>query len=164
MDWLWSPWRFRYVSKTGRGDGCVFCDKAGAGDDEANLIVHRARSNFVILNLFPYTTGHLMVVPFRHAATLDECGDEALVEMMRLARDAVACLGEVYRPQGLNIGMNLGECAGAGVAGHVHLHVLPRWPGDVNFMTSVGETRVVPEELALTWRKLSDAFARLRSR
>jgi ATP adenylyltransferase len=123
--------------------------------------VHRAEWNFIILNRFPYTNGHLMVVPYQHAASLGELRDETLVEMIRLARDAELRLREVYRPDGLNLGLNLGRSAGAGVAGHVHLHALPRWTGDVSFMTSVGETRVLPEELQVTWEKLSRAFRTL---
>ena len=123
--------------------------------------MHRAEWNFIILNRFPYTNGHLMVVPYQHAASLGELRDETLVEMIRLARDAELRLREIYRPDGLNLGLNLGRSAGAGVAGHVHLHALPRWTGDVSFMTSVGETRVLPEDLEVTWEKLNRAFRAL---
>jgi ATP adenylyltransferase len=157
MDRLWSPWRYRYVSRTSAGEDCVFCSKPGENDADA-LILFRGRRNFVILNLFPYTTGHLMVVPYEHCAALEDLSEETVIEMMELTRRAVSCLKRVYRPAGLNVGMNLGECAGAGIAGHLHMHVLPRWPGDANFMTTVGETRVMPEELGETWRRLSAAF------
>ena len=126
-----------------------------------SLVVHRAEWNFVVLNRFPYTNGHLMVVPYQHAASLGELRDETLVEMIRLGRDAERHLREIYRPDGLNLGLNLGRSAGAGVAGHVHLHALPRWTGDVSFMTAVGETRVLPEDLQATWEKLSRAFGRV---
>jgi len=158
MDRLWSPWRYRYVSKATPADACIFCAKCAEQKDEENLIVHRGRHNFVLLNLYPYTTGHLMVAPYAHIASLDELPPEAAAELMELTQAAVARLRAVYRPQGLNLGMNLGECAGAGIAGHLHMHVLPRWPGDANFMTTIGETRVMPEELPETWRKMSEAF------
>jgi ATP adenylyltransferase len=157
MDRLWSPWRYRYVSRTTAPEVCVFCSKPDE-DDEAGMILFRGRRNFVILNLFPYTTGHLMVVPYEHCATLEDLSEETAIEMMALTRRAVSCLKRVYRPSGLNVGMNLGECAGAGIAEHLHMHVLPRWPGDANFMTTVGETRVMPEDLGETWRRLSAAF------
>ena len=124
------------------------------GDDARSFVVHRAARSYVILNRYPYTSGHLMVVPYDHVASLGELAGETLTEMILLARDAERHLREVYRPEGLNIGMNLGQAAGAGIAGHVHLHVLPRWTGDTNFMTVTGETRVVPEDLETTWRKL----------
>jgi ATP adenylyltransferase len=158
MDHLWSPWRYRYVQKADPSDACIFCAKSQAGEDEKNLIVHRARYNFVILNLFPYTTGHLMVAPYEHVSLLEAASEEAAQEMMLLARRAQRLLRGVYHPHGFNIGMNLGESAGAGIAGHIHLHVLPRWTGDANFMTTIGETRVMPEDLAVTYEKLSEAF------
>ena len=158
MDRLWSPWRYRYVSSASQSDPCIFCAKSAANQDEEHLIVHRGSHNFVLLNLYPYTTGHLMVAPYAHIAGLDELPDETAVEMMSLTRLAIRILRAVYKPHGLNIGMNLGECAGAGVAGHAHMHVLPRWPGDASFMTSVAETRILPEELPITWRRLKEAF------
>jgi ATP adenylyltransferase len=158
MDWLWSPWRYRYVSQAAAPSGCVFCEKSRAGSDERNLILYRGRHNFILLNLFPYTSGHLMVAPYLHVASLEAAPAETLTELILLARRAETCLRAVYRPQGLNLGMNLGECAGAGIAGHIHLHVLPRWTGDANFMTTVGETRVMPEDLPETYRRLAAAF------
>jgi ATP adenylyltransferase len=127
--------------------------------DEDNLIVHRAAHNFVVLNKFPYTSGHLMVVPYAHASELSAITDAAAAEMMALARVAEGHLLSIYRPDGLNIGMNIGESAGAGIAGHIHMHVLPRWHGDANFMTTIAETRVLPEALAVTWRRLKAAFS-----
>jgi ATP adenylyltransferase len=160
MDHLWTPWRYSYVSQAKLPTGCIFCDKAASTNDEENLVVYRAAHNFVLLNLFPYSNGHLMIAPYEHAATLEQTSEEAVVEMMRLARKAERCLMEIYRPKGMNLGMNIGECAGAGVAGHIHLHVLPRWPGDVSFMTTTGETRVIPEDLAATWKRVREAFDR----
>lgn len=132
---------------------------ATANKDEERLIVCRRKHNFVVLNRFPYTTGHLMVVPYRHVAELAGLDEETASEMMALMQEAEQHLRAIYRPDGLNLGMNIGESAGAGIAGHVHMHVLPRWTGDANFMTTVGETRVLPEELPVTWRRLRDAFA-----
>ena len=158
MDYLWTPWRYQYITTTGDGGECIFCAAAQAPDDQERLVVHRAARSFVILNRFPYTSGHLLIVPYEHAAALEELPDETLVEFIRLARDSVKHLRTVYRPEGLNLGMNLGRSAGAGIAEHVHLHVLPRWRGDTSFITTVGETRVVPEELEVTWEKLRRAF------
>ncbi len=131
---------------------------AAANRDEENLIVHRGEHNFVVLNRFPYTSGHLMIVPYRHAADLAGITEEAAAELMALTRTAERHLRWLYRPDGLNLGMNMGESAGAGVAGHIHMHVLPRWTGDANFMTTVGETRVLPEDLTVTWRRVKEAF------
>jgi ATP adenylyltransferase len=160
MDHLWSPWRYQYVQKQKTGDGCVFCRAAASGRDEENLVVYRARRNFVILNLYPYSTGHLMVVPYEHVNTLQEASRETLEEMMLLVQSAQRYLQGIYRPPGFNLGMNLGESAGAGIAEHIHMHVLPRWPGDTNFMTTIAETRVLPEDLSITWRKLRAEFAK----
>jgi ATP adenylyltransferase len=160
MDHLWSPWRYQYVQKEKTGGGCVFCQAAAAERDEENLVVHRARKNYIILNLYPYSTGHLMVVPYEHVDMLQYASEETLQEMILLTQRAQIRLQEIYRPAGFNLGMNLGESAGAGIAEHIHMHVLPRWPGDTNFMTTIAETRVLPEGLSTTWRKLHDAFAK----
>jgi ATP adenylyltransferase len=157
MDYLWSPWRYTYVSSAPVAGGCIFCDKPAAGNDRESLILHRGERNFVLLNLFPYSTGHLMVAPYAHIATLDDADEETAAELMILTRRAQRLLREVYKAPGFNIGMNIGACAGAGVAGHIHMHVLPRWPGDVNFMTAIGETRVIPEDMATTYDRLSGA-------
>ena len=159
MDYIWTPWRYRYVADASKDSRCIFCDALDAGDDRRMLIVLRGAKNFVILNRYPYTSGHVMVVPYQHAASLAELDDETLVELIRLARDAEAILRAAYRPEGLNFGINLGRSAGAGVAGHVHLHALPRWTGDTSFITAIGETRVLPEDLEVTWEKLRQAFA-----
>jgi ATP adenylyltransferase len=159
MDYLWSPWRYQYVSAAQPSRGCIFCDKAAEGNDRDNLILYRAANNFVLLNLYPYSTGHLMVAPYAHLGTLEDADEATVTEMMRLTRRAQAVLGDVYSAPGFNIGMNIGSCAGAGVAGHIHMHVLPRWPGDVNFMTAVAESRVIPEDLSTTFEKLTRAFA-----
>jgi ATP adenylyltransferase len=158
MDFLWTPWRYRYITGQGKPGVCVFCSAAESADDHANFVVHRGEHAYVILNRFPYTSGHLMVVPYTHAATLLELPDHTLTEMMKLARDSEEHLRALYHPQGLNIGMNLGESAGAGIAGHLHLHALPRWTGDTSFITVVGETRVLPEDLEVTWQRMREEF------
>lgn len=162
MDYLWSPWRFRYVSEEVKRDRCVFCEKAtvDTSQDREHLVLHRARSNFVLLNLFPYTTGHVLIAPYAHVAGLGELEAGILGEMMELAQSVQAALEASYHPEGYNLGMNLGKCAGAGVANHLHLHVLPRWSGDANFMTVIGETRVQPEDLLATYDKLAGFFRR----
>jgi ATP adenylyltransferase len=129
-------------------------------DDANTLIVFRGEHNFVVLNRFPYTSGHLMVVPYHHAADLAGIDERAANELMALTREAERHLRRLYRPDGINLGMNIGESAGAGIAGHIHMHLLPRWSGDANFMTTVAETRVLPEDLAVTWRRLKQAFER----
>lgn len=136
----------------------MFCLKPAENKDSDNLILYRGPLCYVVMNLFPYTTGHLLIVPYEHVAALEEASEPALQEMMCLVGAAARHLGAVYKPKGLNIGMNIGECAGAGIAGHIHMHVLPRWPGDVNFMTAAGETRVLPEDLRTTYEKLARAF------
>ena len=156
---LWAPWRLDYI----RGDkpgGCIFCDKPEAGDDAEVHIVHRGERCFVILNAFPYNNGHLMVSPFRHVPSIEELESDELTELMTLAQRSIAALREVYRPEGFNIGINQGKVAGAGVEDHVHLHVVPRWSADTNFMPVVGSTRVLPQSLADSHRELAAAFAR----
>jgi ATP adenylyltransferase len=158
MDRLWTPWRYRYVSSASPTGGCIFCEKAASSDDRGNYIVLRAERNFLILNLYPYTSGHLMIAPYEHIATLGEASQETLHEMMGLTARAEKALGQLYRPDGFNIGMNVGESAGAGVAGHIHMHVLPRWTGDGSFMTTVAETRVLPETLDTTYERVKAAL------
>lgn len=158
MDRLWSPWRFRYITNASPRADCVFCAKHTLGNDDESLIAYRGEHNFVLLNLYPYTNGHLMIAPYAHIAALEDLPPEAASEMMALTQRAVRVLKAAYKPDGLNAGFNLGESAGAGVAGHLHMHVLPRWTGDANFMTVIGETRVLPEELGETLRKLRDGF------
>ena len=159
MDHLWSPWRYQYLSGEVPQSDCIFCDKAAAKDDAKELVVWRGRHNFVLLNLYPYTNGHIMIAPYAHVARLEDAAEDAAAELMRIAQRAERHLREVYHPEGFNLGMNVGKAAGAGVAGHIHMHLLPRWVGDANFMTTVGETRILPEDLDVTYRKLSQAFA-----
>ena len=160
MERLWSPWRHRYVTRDeAAGGACVFCDTRRP-DAEA-LVLHRGAHAYVILNLYPYNGGHTMVVPVRHVATMAGLGDDELVEIARLTRLTEMALTEVYRPQGLNVGLNLGRPAGAGVADHLHVHLVPRWTGDTNFMPVIGETRVLPETLDTTATRVRPVLARL---
>lgn len=162
MDYLWTPWRFQYVSAGARNQECIFCERASAdpAGDREHLVLYRGRSNFVMLNLYPYTVGHAMIAPYAHVAELVDVRSEILAEMMTLAQQFQQALKDVYRPEGYNLGLNMGRCAGAGVEHHVHLHILPRWIGDSNFMTVVGETRVEPEDLTSTYDKLAGHFQR----
>jgi ATP adenylyltransferase len=159
MGHLWSPWRYQYLTAQPASTECIFCQKAAQHNDAENLVVWRGERNFVLLNLYPYTNGHLMVAPYEHVALVEDAAAETVSELMLVVRQAERHLRAIYRPEGLNIGMNIGKAAGAGIAGHIHMHVLPRWIGDANFMTTVGETRILPEDLRVTYEKLSRAFA-----
>ena len=165
---LWSPWRYDYI-KSGEAtnpdarNSCVFCSILNSSaTDEEKFILHRAEFNFVILNIYPYTSGHLMIVPYTHSAELADLNKSTSDEMMDLAKFSQQTIKEIYQPNGINLGMNLGKAAGAGVAEHLHLHILPRWIGDVNFMTAIGETRTIPEDLESTYEKLKPAFDRFK--
>jgi ATP adenylyltransferase len=160
MDHLWSPWRLAYITGASQSTGCVFCDALSSAEAEP-LLVHRGETCFVILNLYPYNNGHLMVIPNRHIASLAAASPEELRELIALTRTAEMALTEAYAPHGLNMGINLGRPAGAGVLDHVHMHVVPRWNGDTNFMTVVGRTRVLAEELLDTAARLRPVFAKL---
>jgi ATP adenylyltransferase len=157
---IWAPWRLAYVKDASKDieEECIFCAKPQADDDEANLIVHRGESCFVILNLFPYTNGHLMVAPFDHIARLQELSVETMTEMMALAQKAMEGLESSYSPHGYNVGLNQGRVAGAGVEHHIHLHVVPRWGGDTNFMPVIADTRVMPQTLEQSYEALRGAF------
>ena len=159
-DRIWAPWRLAYVKDASKDDGqeCVFCAKPAEDDDEANLIVHRGERCFVILNLYPYTNGHLMVAPFEHLATLPELDAATVGEMMGLAQRAMLVLEEKYSPHGYNVGFNQGRVAGAGVEHHIHMHVVPRWGGDTNFMPVLADTRVMPQSLEDSYAALRGSF------
>jgi ATP adenylyltransferase len=158
MDYIFTPWRYAFVSSADKASGCLFCEVLKAGNDEKVLIVHRDKHCFVILNAYPYTSGHVMVVPYQHTDQLQLLSPEAAREMMDLTRRLEGILRQLYHPEGLNLGMNLGKAAGAGVAGHIHMHVLPRWVADASFMTVIGETRVLPEDLATTYKRIRAKF------
>jgi ATP adenylyltransferase len=158
MQQLFTPWRFQYVSTAATETGCIFCsalENQGSGE---SLIIHRATLNFVILNRFPYSNGHLMIAPYTHIANPADVEPEIAEEMVRLMQHTIKALREIYHPDGFNVGMNLGKSAGAGVQDHYHLHVLPRWNGDTNFMATLAETRIIPEDFATTIAKLKPYF------
>ncbi|HEY6770619.1 MAG TPA: HIT domain-containing protein [Candidatus Sulfotelmatobacter sp.] len=158
MDYLWTPWRYAYISTAEKATGCVFCEAVKAGDDRKTLIVYHGEFCFVILNAFPYAPGHVMIVPYEHLDELRKLPSEAATEMMALSQRLESVLRELYRPDGVNLGMNIGKAAGAGIAGHIHMHMLPRWVADANFMSVVGETRVLPEMLDETWKRMTSAL------
>jgi len=158
MEHLWSPWRYKYIASADNQPGCVFCRIEQEHRDAENYLVYRGHLNFIILNLFPYTSGHLMIVPYEHTSVFPLMNAETTDEMMALAKRAQLALEAEYHPDGFNIGMNLGRSAGAGVADHLHLHIVPRWAGDANFVSIIGETRVLPESLATTYEKLKAHF------
>jgi ATP adenylyltransferase len=157
---IWAPWRLAYVKDASKDDAdeCIFCTKPAEDDDEANLIVHRGELCFVILNLYPYTNGHLMIAPFEHDPSITDLGAETIAEMMSLAQRAMTVLEERYSPHGYNVGFNQGRVAGAGVEHHIHMHVVPRWGGDTNFMPVLADTRVMPQTLDQTYETLRGSF------
>lgn len=163
MDILHAPWRIDYILAPKRpvteGQPSIFTDIAQSSDDEANYVVARSRTCYVVLNTFPYNGGHLMVVPYRQTAGFDELTDDELLDLMHMTRRSVQALREALKPQGFNMGVNLGKCAGAGIIEHLHVHIVPRWEGDTNFMPVLANTRVVPEALKETAAKIRAALA-----
>ena len=158
MKRLWAAWRMKYITKAEKVTGCVFCNALAQTDGPENLIVLRGERAFVILNKFPYTSGHLMVAPLAHQPNLEALDPPTRAEMMELTSQAMTILRQVYNPQAFNFGANIGEAAGAGVPGHVHLHLVPRWNGDTNFMPVLADTKVMIEHLDQTWRRIRDGF------
>jgi ATP adenylyltransferase len=163
LDRLWSPWRSEYIAAGSSADskrgGCVFCEiQRDPSNDEKNFVLHRAEHNFVVLNIHPYIPGHLLIVPYQHVHDLDATSKDTSNEMMDLTKRSQMVLRQAYKPAGYNVGMNLGAAAGAGIVDHIHVHILPRWIGDSNFMSTVGEARVLPEDLITTYRKLQGKF------
>lgn len=158
MKLLWAPWRIRFILDNQKATDCVFCTLPKAGDDRASLIVHRSKTCFVILNKFPYNSGHLLVVPFMHTAKLSDLPSETLLDMHATIRDAVQALEKAKKPEGFNIGMNLGEAGGAGIRDHLHYHIVPRWNGDTNYMPVLSDTKVLPESLTDTLDHLAPQF------
>ncbi len=158
MERLWTPWRMEYIKDAGRQEGCIFCDLPGVGDDVAALILARGALSYVIMNKYPYNSGHLMVAPYRHVADMRELEAAELAEMMLWTQRCMHALETTANPHGYNVGINQGRAAGAGVADHVHLHVVPRWGGDTNFMSTVSDVKVLPESLEQTYAKLQPHF------
>lgn len=158
MKHIWSPWRMKYIENHEIVNGCVFCNEQAKADGAENLIALRGENAYVILNRYPYTSGHLMVVPFEHKPNLEELDSKTRAEIMELTTQCMTVLRKIYNPQGFNMGANIGKAAGAGVLGHVHIHIVPRWAGDTNFMSALGETRVLPETLEDTYKRVKEAF------
>ncbi len=158
MDHLWTPWRYAYVTAAEKISGCIFCDLPKEGDDAKVHIVHRSQNCYIVLNTYPYTPGHVMIVPFAHLDELQKLPAPAANEMMELAQRMERVLRVLYTPDGINMGMNIGKAAGAGVAGHIHMHVLPRWVADANFVSVIGETRILPESLEMTYERIRGAL------
>ncbi len=158
MKYIWSPWRMEYIQSDKNEHGCVFCIEMARPDGPQNLIIYRGQLVFLILNRFPYTSGHLMVVPYQHTHTLTEITKGTQTEMMEIANRGIQVLEEVYHPQGYNVGINIGEAAGAGITEHIHMHIVPRWSGDTNFMSSLGSTRVLPETLEETYKRVKETW------
>jgi ATP adenylyltransferase len=154
--YIWAPWRLKYVMNASKDleEECIFCAKPAEDDDVENLIVHRGESCFVILNLYPYTNGHLMIAPFEHVGRIQDISAETTAEMMALSQQAISVLQAKYEPHGFNVGFNQGRVAGAGVEHHIHMHVVPRWGGDTNFMPVLADTRVMPQTLEQTYEAL----------
>jgi ATP adenylyltransferase len=157
MKIMWAPWRMAYIQAK-KPRECLFCSILRKQRDGTNLLLHRGRYGFVMMNLFPYNSGHLMVAPYAHVNSLESLADEHTLELVRMTSLSMRVLRVVIRPEGFNIGINLGRVSGAGIEGHIHLHVVPRWNGDTNFMTVFSETRVIPEHLGATYRKLRTSF------
>jgi len=155
---VWSPWRYHYVSTAAQQTGCIFCRAIQEVDQPDSLVLYRAQYNYILLNRYPYNNGHLMIAPYQHIANPADIDSGVTEEMMRLSQRAIQALREVYKPDGFNLGMNLGKCAGAGVEEHYHLHVVPRWNGDTSFMTTLAETRVIPEDFNTALSKLKPYF------
>ncbi|HKH17902.1 MAG TPA: HIT domain-containing protein [Solirubrobacteraceae bacterium] len=158
---LWAPWRMQYVQGERGDSGCIFCLAAEPGDDEARYVLDRGRGCFAMLNAFPYNSGHLMVSPVRHVASLADLDDDESLELMRLLQRALGAIRAAYRPDGFNIGVNEGKIAGAGFADHVHVHVVPRWEADSNFMAVTADTRVLPQSLEDSFAALRGAFGQV---
>ncbi|MEW6401007.1 MAG: HIT domain-containing protein [Chloroflexota bacterium] len=161
MNHIWSPWRMEYIENHTNDGSCIFCTLQAMPDSTENLIAHRGKLAYVILNRYPYTSGHLMVVPFVHKPNLEVLDPATRAEMMELTSQCMAVLRKVYNPQAFNMGANIGEAAGAGVKEHVHIHIVPRWKGDTNFMSTTGNTRVLPEALEDTYRRVKEGFEKI---
>ena len=161
MERLWAPWRLEYITGNNPDNGCIFCEFPKQDKDEENRILKRGKYAYVIMNAFPYSNGHLLIPPYRHIADISELTDEENLEIMQLTAQCSTALREICRPEGFNVGMNIGATAGAGIADHLHMHIVPRWRGDTNFMPVFADIKVIPEALETTYKKLKTAFDKL---
>jgi ATP adenylyltransferase len=162
MDRLWAPWRLEYITTLDKPEGCIFCNMPLAGDDCGAHIVLRGTHSYIMLNAFPYNNGHILIVPYSHVSRLEELPSETLHEMMDLSQLSARAFDMAFHAEGINVGFNLGSAAGAGIADHLHLHMVPRWEGDTNFMPVIGDTRVIPQSLEISYKLLSNAYKELQ--
>lgn len=166
MDRLWAPWRSKYIESFSNENPdekkeCLFCEKAASTEDEKNLILYRSKHCYIIMNLFPYNSGHIMVVPYKHTPNFSDLSDDEMVDIMKIIKRGISALEIALKPHGFNIGANLGKVSGAGIADHIHFHIVPRWNGDTNFMPVISETKVISEFLSDTYRKIKDALSKV---
>ena len=166
MDRLWAPWRAKYIESFASENseekkGCLFCEKAKSSEDEKNFVLYRGEKCYIIMNLFPYNSGHIMVVPYKHTSSFSDLTDEEMLDVMRVIKRGILALEIALKPHGFNVGANLGRVSGAGIAEHIHFHIVPRWNGDTNFMPVISETKVISELLSDTYKKLKDALSKI---
>lgn len=164
MKQLWAPWRLAFIEKASRLSGCIFCEKPARNEDGKSFILRRGRHAYVLMNIYPYNNGHLLIAPYRHIATLEDLPPPVLLDMMRLVQQSIRAVRKAYAPEGFNLGVNQGRAAGAGIEHHIHLHIVPRWNADTNFMPLLGETRVLPQHLQASYARLKTAFGKGRPR
>ncbi len=163
MKQLWAPWRLAFVEKASRRSGCIFCEKPALKQDGKSFILWRGRHAYVIMNIYPYNNGHLLIAPYRHIAAIENLPEPVLFDMMRLVQQSLRAIRKAYAPEGFNLGVNQGKVAGAGIEHHIHLHIVPRWGADTNFMPLLGETRVLPQHLKASYQRLKAAFGTKRT-
>ncbi len=163
MKQLWAPWRLAFIEQASHGSGCIFCEKPARKRDGQSFILRRSRHAYVLMNIYPYSNGHLLIAPYRHIASLEKLPEPVLLDMLQLVQRSLKAIGKAYSPEGFNIGVNQGRAAGAGIEHHIHLHVVPRWGADTNFMPILGETRVLPQHLEASYTRLKAAFGEKRT-
>jgi len=164
MNKLWAPWRYEYIKNTisGNSEGCLFCNIINENNDKENLIVCRGKKSYIIINRYPYNNGHLMIVPYNHFSEVEMLSDEEILEMMKFLKLSIKVLSKKFSPEGFNIGVNLGKVAGAGIDDHIHLHIVPRWTGDTNFMPVLGDTKIISQNLQETWKIIKEGFDEIK--
>ena len=163
MKQLWAPWRLAFIERVSHGSGCIFCEKPALGQDGRSFILRRGRHAYVLMNIYPYNNGHLLIAPYRHIAAIEQLPEPVLLDMLRLVQQSLKAIRKAYAPEGFNIGVNQGRAAGAGIEHHIHLHIVPRWGADTNFMPLLGETRVLPQHLEASYTRLKAAFGKTRA-